>query len=86
MTPFEIDVLLHYHTRATDCEACINNVPIWAETRNKFVGLGLLEQDNTENDRAWRLTDKGTCYVVDGLCNVPLPVQRWEIQYIQEAA
>jgi hypothetical protein len=75
MTPFEIDVLLHYYTRPTDHEVLQRNPPIWTETRTRFVADGLLEV-SSNRCTAFKITDRGRAYV-EALQRVPLPIQKW---------
>lgn len=78
MTPYEIDVLLHYHTRSTDHPDYVRNPPVWRPTIQRFVEDGLLS-DIPIDDQCYRITDKGRFYVEEGLCKVPLPEQAWRI-------
>ena len=88
-SPFELDILLWYHTRCEDHEA-MRRASSWPETIHKFIEMGLM-RPTSEGERAaatvlgagvppkFRMTDKGNVYVRDGLCTVPLPEQVWVI-------
>ena len=82
MTPFEIDILLHYHTRPGDHEACINQAPIWRETINRLIDDGLVSIvvcSKSNSFASYELTERGRFYVEHGLCAVPLPESQWFI-------
>lgn len=77
MTPFELDILLHYYACADD-HGVVNTTspPIWDQTRESLFSDGLL------TDRMWAgqsshskyvLTSKGRAYI-DHLLQIPLPV------------
>ncbi len=77
MTPFELDILLHYYGHADDHPVVARNPPIWKETRDAFREKGLLETDTTmESTATYRLTERGKAYI-DAMLALPLPVQIW---------
>lgn len=83
MTPFEIGVLLHYFVGVGDCQACIDNVPIWRETCLQMQADDLIESGSErarKREATYALTPKGEFYVSEGLCKVPLPVQIFTFQ------
>lgn len=77
LTPFEIDIVMHYVLTTGDHKVIENPPPIWSETRSRLFALGLLEQDDGENEQNYRATPKAAVYVREGLCKVPMPVQAW---------
>jgi len=76
MTPFELEILLHYHCIAADHRACVENVPIWAGTRDAFIAEGLLVTPSRLRSRTYDLGERGEAYIKAVLAT-PLPVQRW---------
>lgn len=74
MSPYEINVLLHYHCHAHDYEDVERNPPVWRPTIEGLIRDGLIEKSTTAN---YRITEKGRFYVIEGLCQVPVPVQTW---------
>lgn len=81
MTPFELDILLHYYGCADDHPVIERNPPIWPETRNAFISEKLLEAEPCVAppgypQRTYRLTPRGRAYVKFVLA-VPLPEQSW---------
>ena len=77
MTPFEIDILLHYATTRGDHPHMRNPPPIWRETIENFLAEGLLARGGTEEaGAAYVATDRLRAYS-DALQRVPLPVQVW---------
>lgn len=75
MTPYEIDVMLHYYTRVNDHECVATNPPIWRPTIDDFLGLGLLEL-KASSDATYAITDRGKAYC-EHLCAVQVPVCKW---------
>lgn len=77
MTPFELDILLHYYSCAGDHPVVQNNPPIWSETREMFLKYGLLSIA-TEGTATYKRTERLTVYI-DHICSLPLPVQEWRM-------
>lgn len=75
MTPFEIDILLHYATTSGDHPLMSNPPPIWRHTINGFLESGLLACGN-DGQAAYVATDRLRAYA-EALQRVPLPVQVW---------
>ena len=75
MTPFEIDILLHYATCMCDHRLMCNPPPIWRETMSWFIAQGLLVESDS-CDVAYIKTDRLVAYA-EALQLVPLPVQKW---------
>lgn len=84
MTPYEVGILLHYYSRVRDPDDYFPmSAPLWRPTIDRLIDLGLLEEETAEGRmRLWRLTDKGDCYVTQGVCSVPLPTPKWHIPHI----
>lgn len=82
MTPLQISILLHYHTRPGDYGRDHDNfhAPAVRESREWFVSHGLLEPTLTSDDSVYRITERGMAYV-EGLCKVPLPENEWRIRW-----
>ncbi len=78
LTPFELDILLHYHSIAGDCRACVDNVPIWAETRNWMLENDLLRHAGGIGNATYILGPRGQCFI-DHILSLPLPKQTWTI-------
>jgi hypothetical protein len=88
MTPFEIDVLMHYHCHADDHKCVISPPPIWRTTIDRFIEEDLIELvPEAERTRGhltsftsfqtYRLTERGHAYC-ESLKRVPLPELRRE--------
>lgn len=80
MTPLQINMLLHYYAIAEPYavrEQEHANSPAVHEQRHILVNWGLIKVDIT-NPSGFSVTDKGLVYV-EAICNIPLPVMRWEI-------
>lgn len=85
MTPLEIEILLHYHCRATDYRDGDFSAPAVKETIERFRADGLIAElifqpiPKTGRGHApaprYALTERGQA-MVDALCAVPLP--SWE--------
>jgi len=77
MTPFEIDILLHYATTRGGHRLMFNPPPIWRETIDRFLELGLLQPaSGVAGDACYAKTDRLDAYA-EALQRVPLPVQQW---------
>jgi hypothetical protein len=69
MTPYEINILMHYYTRGDECDY-EGDEPIAQETLDDFVARGWLKAGKK---RRYDPTDKLECYCA-ALCMVPEPV------------
>lgn len=79
MTPFELDILLHYYGHADDHSVMFDNPPIWTATRDAFKAEELLGErpaGKSGSDSLYYLTDRGKAYI-EAVLAVPLPVSRW---------
>ena len=79
MTPFELDILLHYYSRADDHPVMFDNPPIWPQTRDHFKAEELLGErpaDKRHGDALYYLTERGKAYI-EAVLALPLPVQVW---------
>ena len=76
MTPYEIDILLHYYARCEDHGDVERKPPIWPSTLLYFLEQELLATANAEAQAHYAITDRGRAYV-EALQRVPLPVQVW---------
>lgn len=77
MTPYEIGIAMHYHTRAGEYK---DGALICDDTILHFVSFGLLAM-LSEPDRYGALhvaTPRLHAYC-DALCDVPLPISKWVI-------
>lgn len=80
MTPYEIDILLHYYCRVDDHEDMSRTPPIWRPTIEGFIQEGVLSVGTGgREERAYSLTDRGKAYC-EQLQRLKLPtaVTRWE--------
>lgn len=76
MTPFELDILLHYYGCADDHPVVQRNPPIWPETRDAFLETELMEFAVPGESATYRLTARGKAYI-EYVLAVPLPVVKW---------
>lgn len=76
MTSFEIDILMHYATRADDHPLIGNPPPIWRSTIDKFLAYELLTHADEGAATCYVATDRLRAYV-DALTSMPLPVKKW---------
>lgn len=76
MTPYEIEILLHYHCSMGDYHGPSRGNPLYMETMDNFIQLGLLtENSKMEEGPDYSPTEKLHIYV-EALQQVPLPVYR----------
>lgn len=83
MTPLEIEIVLHYHTRANDYRDGDFSFPAVRETLDCFrEDLNLIENwpedDKSPTNQTYRITERGRIYA-EALKAVPLPIQIWVI-------
>ena len=80
MTPLEIEILLHYGTRAYEYRDGDLSAPAVRETIDAFRDrLGLLEKNKRPSQMAaYQLTDRGMVYM-RALMDVPLPIMVWQM-------
>ena len=72
MSPYEINILVHYYGCADDHPQISDPPPIWWETIDYFQSNGLL--DNNPNKHArYQITERGKV-LVKAMCELPLPV------------
>lgn len=78
MTPFTLDIILHYYGHADDHPVLQKNPPIWAETRDWLIGHDILlpVPVGVESRATYCLTEKARSYV-RALLDTPFPVQVW---------
>jgi len=76
MTPLEIDILMHYLTRANDYRDGDFSAQLLPLTMAGFVQQGLMTGEPEDSSRRFNLTERGIAYC-ESLQRVPLPVQRW---------
>lgn len=83
MSPYEIDILLWYHSRLEDHPDIDRNPPVWSETIKKFRAEQLLVDQvppNFKFPRCYEPTNRLHAYV-DSICNVALPGSQWVTVY-----
>jgi hypothetical protein len=79
MSPYDIEILLHYHSRTDDWSGPSAGNALHRETMRRFVQDGLLSRcEEPAASRDYEPTERLHAYV-EGLCRVPLPVQRWVV-------
>ena len=78
MTPFEIDILLHYYVSPDRHRVEIDNPPIWRETRQWFLDNDLLRhrEPTIKSDASYEVTERGKAWI-EHVCSLPLPVATW---------
>ena len=76
MTLFEIDILTHYHTRATDYRDGDFSAEILPEVFDNLVSDNLLTCTGRIDGAVYKITDRGTAYI-EALQAMPLPVAKW---------
>lgn len=81
MTPIEIEILLYYYY-STEDNFSKKNVPIFKETMDRFVKLGLILANPIQHPCCYAYSGnrEALAAYVDALKAVPLPVQRWVVE------
>lgn len=90
VSPYEIDILLWYHTRAEDHPDTERQPQIWRPTMQRFLEQGLLEfisehERDATYPMMYRPTDRCRAYC-EALCSVPLPEHSWVVNWPSRAA
>lgn len=75
MSPFEIDIVVWYYGHADDHPVLKRDPPILAETMKWFLDADLLRPSISDQNQAYKLTDRGRCWV-EHICSLELPVWR----------
>lgn len=88
MTPFELDILLHYYAHTVDHPVVEENPPIWAETLDAFLSEKLLQHNPKVpppgySGRIYCLTERGRAYI-GFVLEVPLPTTKWVLPNVPE--
>ena len=79
MTPFELDILLHYYCRVDEHQVVYDNPLIWPSTREMFLREGLLTTNVHESyTGSYKTTERAEVYIKH-ILSLPLPVQKWEM-------
>ena len=80
MTPLQIEIMLHYHTRTTDYGGADDNFTS-ESVQGALIGFrldGMLADNRCHGDTTYEITDKGRAYVA-GLTKVNMPECHWHI-------
>ena len=73
MSPYKLNIMLHYYARTNDHPDIVRNPPIWRPTIESFMRDGLLEVgDKLEDAAVYRITARGRAFC-EALTLVPLP-------------
>lgn len=79
MRPIEIEILIHYYTRADDYREGDFSAPAIREIIDSFsAGPDSLIERSTHRGQCYTVSDRGRVYV-EALMAVPLPVRAWVI-------
>lgn len=86
MSPYQINILLHYYTSPQAHPSEQTGNALWHDTIQAFMEEKLMEPnplasppDLDYEPSIYRMTHRGQFYVSDGLCKVPLPEREWRI-------
>ena len=80
MSPFEIEILLYYYYSAVD-ECPKKHAPIFKDTMDRFVSLGLILAIPSQYPCTYTYTGNREALgvYVEALSAVPLPTKKWVI-------
>ena len=73
MSPYEIEILLHYYACLDDHPQMYSPPPIWRDTINWFLQNQLLQDNGKADDAAYKITERGNV-LIRAMCALPLPV------------
>lgn len=77
MTPFELDILLHYYARADQHRVVRENPPIWERTKVDMIKEELLKPSSFAAE-TFEIGERGKAYI-EHILSIPLPVKQWVI-------
>lgn len=77
MTPLEVEILLHYHSRVSDYRDGNFSAPAVRDAIDAFGKSGYLTPGTV---RKYDPTEKLHAHVA-AICSVPEPIQHWEIPW-----
>lgn len=83
MTPYEIEIMLHYHTTPNDHPDMGRNPPVWKPTIDGLMEKGLLLRTDRQGRSCYLATERGQVYVM-ALCDYPLPERAWKLPAVPE--
>ena len=72
MTPYELEILMHYHTSSSAFPR--HHAPAFISTVNALEGMNLLQP--TGEHLCFVTTARAIAYI-DHILNLPLPEQKW---------
>ena len=79
MTPLQIEILLHYHSRTIDYRRGDFSAPAVSEAIHDFRADGFLVDDaDPTMERTYTLGERGKVYV-QALCELPAPIAAWKM-------
>lgn len=73
MTPYEIKLILHWHSVVD--RFAYDHAPIYGPTMARMISDGLIKKRD-DDDRLYVTTERGEKFV-EMLCETPLPENRW---------
>lgn len=83
MTPLQIEMLLHYYSRADDYRDGDFSAPAVREALEGFKRDELLEEDKADTPRTcYVITERGRVYI-EAIRAIPLPERRWVMPVCQ---
>lgn len=85
MSPLEIEILLHYHSRTNDYRGGDFTAPAVREAINNFRDCEEMLCPCESGSRTYRLTERGRVFV-DALQRLPLPRRVWLMPSLEHAS
>ena len=82
MSPLQIEILLHYHTRMGDYRDGDFSAPAVRDALDNFRGRDEMLRACESGSRTYRLTHRGLVYV-NALMRLPMPRQVWEMPSLE---
>ena len=85
ITANELSLLAHYYYMPEDHTLFLDKRPAWVVAEKRLVGAGLIQKvimgpGPDDDERVWKLTDKGIVYVEALLC-IPFPEATWAVKF-----
>lgn len=78
LTPYEIEIVLHYYYSPEEHPECAGNSPAWRSSVDMLLAEGVLQlrKEPSQYGATYESTERSRVYI-EALKDVPLPVQKW---------
>lgn len=79
MSPYEIEIILHYHWSKEDCPM-LDSSPATNETCERLVSAGILKRVPEGMGKRYEGNFNAIQAYVEAICAIPLPIMKWVVE------